>query len=550
MATKINEALIAANLKKVFEELDDIRESIPEAIEGPQGFKGDRGPMGPQGNIGPAGPQGERGMLGEQGPAGPVGPQGQVGPQGPQGEKGEKGDRGDITVVTGPTGPQGEVGPQGEIGPVGPQGPTGERGPRGVKGDRGPQGIQGPKGDKGDKGEKGETGLQGPEGVPGPAGIQGDRGIQGIPGEPGPKGEKGDRGPQGEVGPQGPQGLQGPPGPAAPEVDTQAITAPVIEEFSNQHRNHIREIQKALSLGGGGSMHLQYLSDVEKDTAQIDGKYLKYDASKGLWVGAEGGGGGGSSYADSDVNAFMLSGSSTGITTAGDLTVNGVIYADSINLTSTGSTKFTSGNEFILSAVDRVKVPNSPFQVANMSDSDRGNISLPENGDIIYNTDNTQLEVYQGSGWVSIGQGNEAYDNFSTSTSYNPGGAIAHGNYFRNEADTADVAASVTVTSGFSKIKVELDASIANVTDATTEMVIALERTVDGLNATTVKTFLFPVANTFYGSQHFLYIDTHGASAGSTVEYKLKVDMSAYSNESARGQFGICGDTLYIKEIR
>ena len=401
MATRINEALIAANLKKVFEELDDIRESIPESIEGPQGFKGDRGAMGPQGNIGPAGPEGQRGLLGEQGPAGPAGPQGQVGQQGPQGEKGEKGDRGDITVVTGPTGPQGEVGPQGEIGPVGPQGSTGERGPKGVKGDRGLQGIQGPKGDKGDKGEKGETGLQGPEGVPGAPGIQGDRGIQGVPGEPGPKGEKGDKGPQGEVGPQGPQGLQGPPGQAAPKVDTRAITAPVIEEFSNQHRNHIREIQKALSLGGGGSMHLQYLSDVEKDTAQVDGKYLKYDATKKLWVGAEGGGGG-SSYADSDVNAFMLSGSSTGITTAGDLTVNGVIYADSINLTSTGSTKFTSGNEFILSAVDRVKVPNSPFQVANMSDSDRGNISLPENGDIIYNTSLDRFEGYQNSSWVSL----------------------------------------------------------------------------------------------------------------------------------------------------
>jgi len=303
-------------------------------------------------------------------------------------------------------------------------------------------------------------------------------------------------------------------------------------------------------------MHLQYLTDVEKSTAQVDGKYLKYDATKGLWVGAEGGGGGGSSYADSDVNAFMLSGSSTGITTAGDLTVNGVIYADSINLTSTGSTKFTSGNEFILSAVDRVKVPNSPFQVANMSDSDRGNISLPENGDIIFNTDNTQLEVYQGSSWISIGQGNEDYNNFGLSTSYSPGTSVAHNNYLNAEAAAgdngagSDIEASVDVTDGFSKIKVELDASVVNITDATTEIIIALERSVNGASPTDVKQFLFPPGQNWFGSQHFLYVDTHGASAGDTVSYKLRVDMSSYSNESARIQFGICGDTLYIKEIR
>lgn len=170
----------------------------------------------------------------------------------------------------------------------------------------------------------------------------------------------------------------------------------------------------------------------------------------------------------------------------------------------------------------------------------------------VYYVDNSNngswVQVSGGGG--STGTGNEAYDTFATSTTYNPGGAVAHGSYIRNEADNADVAASVTVTSNFPKIKVELDASIVNQTDITTEMIIALERTVDGSNATTVKTFLFPVGNTFYGSQHFLYVDTHGASAGSTVEYKLKVDMSSYSNESARVQYGLCGDTLYIKEIK
>ena len=94
-----------------------------------------------------------------------------------------------------------------------------------------------------------------------------------------------------------------------------------------------------------------------------------------------------------------------------------------------------------------------------------------------------------------------------------------------------------------------MDASVANSTDATTEIVIALERSINGTNPTDVKQFVFPAGTNFFGSQHFLFVDSHGANVGDIVSYKLRVDMSQYSNESARVQFGICGDTLYIKEI-
>ena len=152
--------------------------------------------------------------------------------------------------------------------------------------------------------------------------------------------------------------------------------------------------------------------------------------------------------------------------------------------------------------------------------------------------------------------GNEAYDNFGLSIAYSPGLAVSHNDYLNAEAVAGDngagndIEAGVTITSGYSKIKVELDASVVNITDATTEMIIALERSINGANPTDVKQFLFPPGQNWFGSQHFTYVDTHGASAGDTVSYKLRVDMSSYSNESARIQFGICGDTLYIKEIR
>jgi hypothetical protein len=216
-----------------------------------------------------------------------------------------------------------------------------------------------------------------------------------------------------------------------------------------------------------------------------------------------------------------------------------------------------------------ITLPSGPYIGAHVYIADGGDFSttplIVDAGlNTIDNTSNTfsidvstQIDfIYDGTTWDIVvpvapipGSGNEAYDQFATSITYNPGATRAHGSYIQNEAATADVAASVDVSSGFTKVKIELDASITNITDATTEIVIALERTVNGLNATDVKQFLFPPGNSFYGSQHFTYIDTHGAAVGDTIEYKLRVDMSAYANESARCQFGICGDTLFIKEI-
>jgi hypothetical protein len=152
--------------------------------------------------------------------------------------------------------------------------------------------------------------------------------------------------------------------------------------------------------------------------------------------------------------------------------------------------------------------------------------------------------------------GNESYNQFGLSTSYSPGGGVSHNDYLNAEAvagdngNGPDISANLVITSGFTKIKIELDASVTNYTDPTTEIVIALERTINGSNVADVKQFVFPAGNNFFGSQYFLYIDTHGATTGDIVEYKLRVDMSSYNNESARIQYGICGDCLYIKELK
>ncbi|ADO97449.1 tail fiber protein [Synechococcus phage S-SM2] len=47
--------------------------------------------------------------------------------------------------------------------------------------------------------------------------------------------------------------------------------------------------------GGGGEVRLEFLDDVDRDTAKVDGKFLKYQSSTGKWVGADASGGGGDS---------------------------------------------------------------------------------------------------------------------------------------------------------------------------------------------------------------------------------------------------------------
>ena len=59
--------------------------------------------------------------------------------------------------------------------------------------------------------------------------------------------------------------------------------------------------------GGGGEVRLEFLDDVDRDTALVDGKFLKYQSSTKTFVGADASGGGGSDYASTDaVSAGLL----------------------------------------------------------------------------------------------------------------------------------------------------------------------------------------------------------------------------------------------------
>ena len=65
-----------------------------------------------------------------------------------------------------------------------------------------------------------------------------------------------------------------------------------LAELQSNQKLLISRLQRQLgSLGGGGEVRLEFLDDVDRDSAKVDGKFLKYEASSGKFVGATGGGG-------------------------------------------------------------------------------------------------------------------------------------------------------------------------------------------------------------------------------------------------------------------
>jgi hypothetical protein len=161
-------------------------------------------------------------------------------------------------------------------------------------------------------------------------------------------------------------------------------------------------------------------------------------------------------------------------------------------------------------------------------------------------------ELTNDAGYLTTVPGNETYLKFGTSTSFNPGNAqVTVGNVFQQEVG-GDIEISLTVTTGFTKTLVTLDAVIWNVTDSTTESQVALERQINTGSWTLLRQLIFPVTNTYYGNSMFQLLDTHGATAGDTVKYRIRnsMDVGGYSSESLRLVTGMCGDTIGIKEIQ
>lgn len=64
-----------------------------------------------------------------------------------------------------------------------------------------------------------------------------------------------------------------------------------LDQLQAHYKIFINRVQQQLAtVGGGGEVWLQYLNDIDRDSAMVDGKVLQYDAAAGIWTGGIGGG--------------------------------------------------------------------------------------------------------------------------------------------------------------------------------------------------------------------------------------------------------------------
>ena len=112
-----------------------------------------------------------------------------------------------------------------------------------------------------------------------------------------------------------------------------------LQDFQEHYRLFLTRIQRQLStLGGGGAVLVSDLDDVERSTAQVNGKYLRYNSTKGKWEGADasgGGGGGGISNVVEDTSPQLggnLDLNNKNITGTGNISITGNANVSTLNV--------------------------------------------------------------------------------------------------------------------------------------------------------------------------------------------------------------------------
>ena len=225
-----------------------------------------------------------------------------------------------------------------------------------------------------------------------------------------------------------------------------------LEDLASHYRLFVNRVQQQLSvLGGGGAVWLDDLDDVgiktQYNAGELDdGMVLKYDGTKKIWYGGEGGGVGAAgtwavdavgvstnkvvgiaTTARAEYSLYVGKGPTAGSGTTtvvayfdGDISVAGTIFKENVvNLdsigfvtarsginvgydyddgTGVGATILPSGNAVFAGVVTASTMFYPPVITTVVRDATTVNT-----GALIFNTTTAQLEIYNGSSWVGVG---------------------------------------------------------------------------------------------------------------------------------------------------
>lgn len=120
-----------------------------------------------------------------------------------------------------------------------------------------------------------------------------------------------------------------------------------LDQLQQHYRLFLNRIQQQLStLGGGGEVRLEFLDDIDRDSAKVNGRYLRYDSASDKWIGATAGGSGSQTLDDTLLlgNTSSL-GMSVGVITATSFSGNATsaTYATTAGVSTTSGYSTTAG---------------------------------------------------------------------------------------------------------------------------------------------------------------------------------------------------------------
>lgn len=147
----------------------------------------------------------------------------------------------------------------------------------------------------------------------------------------------------------------------------------------------------------------QFSANDEDTLVLLDGPGIEISAdpaSNSITISALATGSGASDYSeltglpDQDLN------------TTDDVVFNSV-SAGSFTNTGVGAPSITSASSITFTAADAVIISGAPLRLPSFTTTARGSLS-PGNGDVIYNTTDNKVQVYQNGAWINLDDGTSA----------------------------------------------------------------------------------------------------------------------------------------------